>query len=348
LQSNGIASVASLNAGSGTIDLTGGTFSLTGANQINASSTLDVDGGTFDIGANNQTVAQLIINGGTVNGSTGVLTSTAFIDGRSGAASAVLPQVLDASAATFEGTAGAALSGAALLAVESKLHHFPNDPSLGLIVLRTNAAYLQSNNLIVIGTNGPDNLTVNTSNPANVLVSNNGRVLLNPAGGPFNMKGNGGRVIIFSLGGNDFIQTPGAISEEVHCGNGNDTVYGGNGNDVFFGGGNDFLHAGNGDAVLIGGAGKSYLVGGSGNDLLIAGQLLPTGSQPFPTYSYLETTLANWKSSGVSALSTLFAEYSHSDSATGQSTVAAGTGHDALFSPDRLVPRPPVRHTQWR
>ncbi len=90
LQDSGTVSITSLNAGSGTIDLTGGTFNLSGSNQLNSSSKLQVDAGTFGIGTNTQTVAQLILNGGTVSGTTGVLTSTAVIDARSGTASAVL------------------------------------------------------------------------------------------------------------------------------------------------------------------------------------------------------------------------------------------------------------------
>ncbi len=83
-------SLSSLNAGSGTIDLTGGTFNLSGSNQVNASSKLQVDAGTFAVSTYNNTVAQLIVNGGTVSGTTGVLTSTAVIDGRSGTGSAIL------------------------------------------------------------------------------------------------------------------------------------------------------------------------------------------------------------------------------------------------------------------
>ncbi len=82
--------ITSLNAGTGTIYLTGGTFNLSGSNQVNGGSTLQVDAGTFGISTFNDTVAQLIVNGGTVSGTAGVLTSTAAIDARSGSVSAIL------------------------------------------------------------------------------------------------------------------------------------------------------------------------------------------------------------------------------------------------------------------
>ena len=86
-----LAGSNALNAGSGTIDLAGGTFNLSGNNQVSSSSTLQVDAAaTFGIAGSSDTVAQLIIKGGTVSGTTGVLTSTAMIDGQSGFANAIL------------------------------------------------------------------------------------------------------------------------------------------------------------------------------------------------------------------------------------------------------------------
>jgi hypothetical protein len=175
---------------------------------------------------------------------------------------------------------------------------------------------------------------VNTATPANVLVSNNGRALLDPAGGPFNLKGSGGQltghVIVFGLSGNDFIQTPGNVSAEVHCGN--DTVYGGAGNDVLLGGrGNDYLKAGRGDSILISGGGNTYLVGGSCTYLLIAGQLVPTGQQPFPTYNYLKNVLAGWRTGDTTGVHAMFLEYVHADRPSAQCTLVGGTGRDASF-----------------
>ena len=85
-----LAGTIALNAGSGIIDLSGGVFKLSGNNQVNAGSTLQVDAGVLGVSTYSDTVVQLIVNGGTVSGTTGVLTSTAAIDGRSGSVSAVL------------------------------------------------------------------------------------------------------------------------------------------------------------------------------------------------------------------------------------------------------------------
>jgi Ca2+-binding RTX toxin-like protein len=197
----------------------------------------------------------------------------------------------------------------------------------------TNTALLHNGNLYVYGTNSADTITVSSANPSAVTVVLNGRTLPNPAGGTtFNLKATGGHIIVYSLAGNDYIQTPGYVGAEVYGGAGNDTIFGGAGKDVLDGGaGNDFLRAGSGDSVLIGGGGKDYLVGGNGSDILIAGTLVPTGGQPAFTYDLLQSTLASWKSAGVSALSTLFAELVHPDLASEQCTVAGGSKKDAIL-----------------
>ena len=86
----GTATLVSAGAGSGTVDLSGGVFNLSGNNQVDASATLEVDAGSFGISTFNDKVAKLTINGGTVSGTTGVLTSTATIDARSGSVGATL------------------------------------------------------------------------------------------------------------------------------------------------------------------------------------------------------------------------------------------------------------------
>src|SRR5262249_51137449 len=79
-----------LAAGTGTIELDGGTFTLGGNNQISSSSKLNVNGATFGIGANSTTVAGLTLTSGSITGTTGVLTSTTTIQTQTGSISAIL------------------------------------------------------------------------------------------------------------------------------------------------------------------------------------------------------------------------------------------------------------------
>jgi autotransporter-associated beta strand protein len=81
---------AGLSAGTGTIELDGGTFSLGGGSRIADSSKLNVNGATFAIGTNDETVDTLTLSSGSVTGSSGVLTSTNTIQTKSGSISAIL------------------------------------------------------------------------------------------------------------------------------------------------------------------------------------------------------------------------------------------------------------------
>src|SRR5205823_6270906 len=87
-----ISIVSQLDAGAGTIHLTGGTFQLTGSEQIGQpsnSTKLSVDGGTFDLQSNNETVAGVMLVSGSITG-TGTLTSTTTFQTQSGSISAIL------------------------------------------------------------------------------------------------------------------------------------------------------------------------------------------------------------------------------------------------------------------
>jgi Ca2+-binding RTX toxin-like protein len=79
-----------LSAGTGTVELDGGTFALGSSNQINNSTKLNVNGATFAIGTFSETVATVTLTSGSITGSTGVLTSTSTIQTKSGTISASL------------------------------------------------------------------------------------------------------------------------------------------------------------------------------------------------------------------------------------------------------------------
>jgi Ca2+-binding RTX toxin-like protein len=236
-----------------------------------------------------------------------------------------------AGAKTHVYTNGPATRAITVDLVEEDGTHLNCANPLSVSVTQVNSAFLDANgNLVVIGTNGPDCIMVNSANPSKVFVVNNGRVLPNPAGGTtFNLKATGGHVIVFGLAGNDFIMTPGPVSAEVYGGAGNDTIFGGNGNDVLDGGaGNDFINGGGGDDVLIGGAGSDYLVGGSGNDMLVSGEITDR------TYAQLQTDVTNWSKGNaaarIAALNDLFAAMS-ANGPTDRDTLSGGRGHDAFL-----------------
>ncbi len=79
-----------LDAGSGTVELDSGTFTLGGSNRINDNSKLNVNGATFAIGTFSELVDTLTLTSGNITGSTGVLTSTNTIQTKSGTVGANL------------------------------------------------------------------------------------------------------------------------------------------------------------------------------------------------------------------------------------------------------------------
>jgi hypothetical protein len=237
------------------------------------------------------------------------------------------PDFLDATHVTFNGVSAQDLTVAQLQTVENELYDFLNEETLGLFFLRPAVAFMKQGNLVVFGTDKADNITVNSANPSAVTTTLNSRTLPNATGGNgVDLKTSKGRVIVFGMAGDDFIQTPGGVAAEVYGGAGNDTIYGGSGNDVLNGGsGDDFINGGAGDNVLIGGGGRDYLIGGAGNDILVAGRLAPL------TFQQLQTDLAGWNQQGISALTTLFSLMSHPDSYSNQCTLSGGRGSDAFL-----------------
>lgn len=81
--------VTGVSAGTGTIELDGGT-SLGGSDRVSNSTKLNVNGATLNIAAFNETVDGITLTSGSITGTTGVLTSGSTIQTQSGAISAIL------------------------------------------------------------------------------------------------------------------------------------------------------------------------------------------------------------------------------------------------------------------
>ncbi|MFO0821305.1 MAG: autotransporter-associated beta strand repeat-containing protein [Pirellulales bacterium] len=79
-----------LSAGTNTITLGGGTFTLGGSARIQDASKLTINGATFDVGGFNETLDTLTLTNGSVTGSSGVLTSTNTIQTNAGSITAIL------------------------------------------------------------------------------------------------------------------------------------------------------------------------------------------------------------------------------------------------------------------
>jgi autotransporter-associated beta strand protein len=301
----------------GVLDHAGGTVTFSGTNHVTGGSVgLQVDGLTSRAGG--LTVGTTAFAG---QGSYYIELTNNALQG---------PQMLDASAATFEGVTGANMTNAQYTAAEAMLFHFPNDPTVGLIVLKTGTAFMQNNNLMVIGSGRSSVINVNDSNPANVYVTSTFGSFPSATQGKFDVRQ--GRVLVFTLGGKDTVNMIGSVSTEIHCGSGNDTVYGGFGKDVIFGGpGNDTL-IGRGTAdVLVGGGGQDVLMATGGEDILIAGALAGT----YDSYTYLDglrTALLASNPTFQAMLQDLVANgINHQADATSQCTLSHMGGGTSAF-----------------
>ncbi|MFH1209052.1 MAG: autotransporter-associated beta strand repeat-containing protein, partial [Candidatus Omnitrophota bacterium] len=74
----------------GDLTISGGTVKLLQANQIADTASVAVSGGTFSIQGFNEAVTNVQLTGGTISGTTGILTTTNAFDMQSGAVSAIL------------------------------------------------------------------------------------------------------------------------------------------------------------------------------------------------------------------------------------------------------------------
>jgi Ca2+-binding RTX toxin-like protein len=212
-------------------------------------------------------------------------------------------------------------------------------------------------NLIIVGTDSCDTITVNATKPNSITVNREAHggddddTITGGAGHDVifcDMEkdtlsysvGAGGHVIVYGMAGRDNIRLTGTVNLEAHGGDGNDTITGGAGHDVIWGDqGNDTLTGSAGNDVLIGGSGSDQLVGSAGHDLLISGELM--GDHNGGAYDYAalraidDSWAANWSvdSDLESTSGDVLDESGSADKLTGSS------GHDwfILGSTDKIT-----------
>ncbi len=235
------------------------------------------------------------------------------------------PDLIDGSNATFDGLAAATIDASETLrdAWELLVDHFPDDNDLGFIILQTSTAYIDpdSGDLIVIGSYGNDQITVDSTDDSSIVVK------INTPFDTFDLSTDpDARVIVFGIDGRDFIQTPGNRMNEVFAGNGDDTVYGGNGTDLLRGGnGDDFLNGQEGDDVLFGGRGADRLTDSMGDNVFVGGRIIRRFDLVF---QYLQDWTGGM--SAAAALSDLVpVPGDDPDDSDNRDRISAGRGRDA-------------------
>lgn len=141
------------------------------------------------------------------------------------------------------------------------------------------SARIVNGSLRVFGSNGIDNIAVNSGPGGISVVVNRVTLFSTPTAGVTS-------ILVDAGSGNDLVTIAAGlqISTELNGGAGNDRLIGGAGNDRLLGGtGNDNLLGGNGDDYLDGGfgddtlngqAGNNNLIGGLGNDVLYVSRTL--------------------------------------------------------------------------
>jgi phospholipase C len=136
--------------------------------------------------------------------------------------------------------------------------------SIGKAYLQPDANTIGSNVLVVFGTPGSDEISIDETG-----AGANARLVVNIDGTvqKFSLS-QVSRIQIFGQGGNDQIDVSSQVSlpAMIFTGNGNDEIQTGSGNSIVVGG--------NGDNQINGGAGRNILIGGTGNS-----EITETGGQ---------------------------------------------------------------------
>ncbi len=156
----------------------------------------------------------------------------------------------------------------------------------GVPVQMDPATLLPSGRLMIVGTDGNDDIKVNPG-------GGSAEIKVNVNGQQWTFVGVT-EIVIYGLAGNDDIQVAGGISLSawLYGGDGNDRLKGGGGNNVILGGdGDDLLVGGNDRDILIGGIGADRIVGNAADDILIAGATAFDGNE-----NALYAILAEWTS----------------------------------------------------
>ncbi len=132
--------------------------------------------------------------------------------------------------------------------------------------------YRGGHTLFISGTDSRDVIRVRPSRniPDSMQV-----IINNQSIGHFDISGDLRHVVVYALGGNDFVRISRrltTITSEQYGGAGRDVLVGGVNDDALFGGaGNDFLIGGKGRDLMVGGQGHDFLLGMNGDDILIGG-----------------------------------------------------------------------------
>ncbi|MFM7055589.1 MAG: hypothetical protein ACKO2P_01565, partial [Planctomycetota bacterium] len=141
------------------------------------------------------------------------------------------------------------------------------------------SARLVGTTLMVFGSNGIDNIAVNSGAAGVSVIINTLTRFTTPLASVT-------RILVDAGAGNDLVVIAaglqisaelngGAGNDRLTGGSGNDRLIGGTGNDTLLGGdGDDYLDGGHGDDTLNGQAGSNTLLGALGNDVLYVSRAL--------------------------------------------------------------------------